>query len=176
MKREKQKRRKRWVYPLLIGLLLLLGAGLLGWSFLGGEEGESAGGVLPPPPSGEEAAGEGGPEQVLADWLQAYADGRLDDCRRLMTEDFLGFFALMGGLEGNRERNISDMGNLIGFDFLEVQEAPEDEAMVPGEVWITVRHRWEKADPGCSVYRVAPVNGGWLVSGFYAVSVPCPES
>ena len=166
------KKEKRWL--ILIGLLVVLGVALLAWSFVGDKEGRSGGDALSPPGGRGREEAAVGPEKVLTDWLQAYADGDFDNCRRLMTEDFIGFFALMGGLEENRKRNISDMGNMIGFDLLEVREAPEDEALLQGEVWITVRHRWERVSPGCSVYRVVPVDEGWLVGGFYAVSVPCP--
>lgn len=166
---------KPWIpiVAVVAGVVLVAG-GVLAW-ILWPRPGPSSSGAGPGsalPPVLERDT----PERAMENFLRGYQAGDYQECRKWMTDEVVGFYALLGGFEAQWRNMNETAGRLQDWEFLRVWKPSGDEAYYPGEVQILVRHIWEKMQPDCTIYRMAPpeaTGDHWRLGGVFMFNAPC---
>lgn len=162
------------VVAIVAGALLVVGGALWAlWPRSGapGGQASSGPGISLPPVLQRDT-----PERAMENFLRGYQAGDYQECKKWMTDEVVGFYALLGGFEAQWRNMHETAGRLERWEFLRVWKPSGDEAHYQGEVQILVRHVWEKIQPDCTIYRMAPpeVTGDhWRLGGVYMFNATC---
>lgn len=170
-------RRVPWWIPLIAGLAVLAVAGLAGVFLLRRPAEVRISETAMPVEAARPPAGGDSPEQAIEGFLSSFASRRYAEAQeKWMTIEFVGLFALMGGLEQKAGEIEERLGSLVSWEVLDLYAV--DEGLVSGEWQAWVQHTWEYGEVECSIYRLAPpeVTGDhWRVAGYYRASASCEE-